>query len=338
MKKIIFTIMPALLAAATLSSCHEDLNMADYERPSLEGAAPSVKKSEVKPFGVAAEVTVTAEVPEGTTFQEAGAIYGLKENLELADTAVARATQTAADAAGDYKVAINGLRPDTTYYVRPYVFTSAGIAYGETVAVKTDNSYAQQPFYSEDFTQDMSQNAAFSAAQLSNDGTALPFTNCSMAAVGLRMYGWASSIMDVNKLFGQGKGSIVSKSVDNVLNYAIDLTGRSFVSVDITALNIGVLFGPDYLGVPGNFDVYVSTTPVQKAEDLDNAVQLGTFTFPTAEDAQGTDINTHSFEIPLQFSGKTYIVIRNKSYDDGENGNYGTAILGLDFSSLEKSK
>lgn len=52
----------------------------------------------------------------------------------------------------------------------------------------------------------MSQNAAFSAVQLSNDGAAQLFTNSSMAIVVLNMYGWASSIMDVDKVFGQGKG------------------------------------------------------------------------------------------------------------------------------------
>ncbi|HOK62209.1 MAG TPA: hypothetical protein PK049_11415, partial [Tenuifilum sp.] len=102
------------------------------------------QKFEVKPLTkvetgtatpLATSITVNAKIidlsGEGNT--DHGFCYATQSDPTINDGKVSKGSPKI----GDYDASIDGLTPDTRYYVRAYCYSAEGIVYGKTVTITT---------------------------------------------------------------------------------------------------------------------------------------------------------------------------------------------------------
>ena len=117
MKKILFPILSALLLCFT--SCDE------LEAPVLG----EIVVGDLSSNSITCSVAV-----DGGDIAESGFYYGTSK-LSVTNDKASKAQATLSD--GSLSTVINGLKPNTTYYIKGYAMNSAGRAMTVVVEVKT---------------------------------------------------------------------------------------------------------------------------------------------------------------------------------------------------------
>ncbi len=317
-----------------LVGCDEDLVKSDYDLKPEAGETAQVETRDVLynfGKGVVVNLGVPAENPENVEY---GVVCDTVETLDLANPAhiVAKA---APDADGNWTASISGLEDGRTYYYKAYAYNTAGTTYGEIKEVLTDGSLSESRT---DFAVDFSDmtgadSQLFTTPQFAE--TAYPFTAASLKGfLGADLWGFVSTCFDIELLFGQGQGSVLG-GVDNMLVFKADFTGKYFPTLTLSALNLCSLFGPDYAGLPGNFEVRISKDPVTDQATYEAATLISKCEFPI--DPEDPDQMSKEFviNIPGAYTGECYIVIKNGSiFNDDMSGNLGVVIFDYVLSSL----
>lgn len=309
------------LVTTAFAACGEDLEKADYDRPSFSGEnLPTVTTGAIiENLGTQVTAEIEATAPAETPVTEAGIVIGTAEGFSLTDEGniVAKA---ALDADGKAEVTVQNLETGKTYYYRAYALTVGGIAYGETksfvcsVMERVEDTYI-------DFTDPAAADAFTTVALLGEAGGQAPKFH-DLSPIGLRgVYGYVSTIFDTDLLFGTKNGKYVGNT-DNLITYAADFTGKSGVEVTFELLRMGVPFGA---AQTSPFEVYVSEQPVTTPDELAAATPIGSGQMG-AED----QIEAYSFLIPRAFNKPCYVSLRIKA----DRQNYGLALIGLGTSSM----
>lgn len=332
-KAYIFKTMLLGLSLGMLSSCGEDLNKADYDYNLPTPALPTVTTGNVEVFGTAIKAGFTITNPEGLQVDNQGLLVGTTPDLALADSTTQVVQISNATSGQEAVTAVTGLTEGTTYYIKAFAYAQGGVTYGETKSFEAAGGYERVVDYATDFS-DMNGTDIddFTTVKLGN--TVNPFTPVSLQNLDLPQWGFSSSIFDPS-LFSTMNGVIGSYDENNLLSFKADLTGKGFSSVSVEGLNIGTLFGTDYAGVPGNFDVYVSTEPITSEAELATATKLGTCAFATDPTAATYQFCTITADIPIEFDGECYITIHNHSIY-ANDGNFGVVITDFRLSSLHQ--
>ena len=78
----------------------------------------------------------TVTIGEGNHVFARGVCWGIEPNPTIDDNHISNGAET-----GDFSDTLTDLTPSTTYYVRAYVVTDYGLAYGEELSFTTDHSF-----------------------------------------------------------------------------------------------------------------------------------------------------------------------------------------------------
>ena len=78
----------------------------------------------------------TVTIGEGNHVFARGVCWGIEPNPTIDDNHISNGAET-----GDFSDTLTDLTPSTTYYVRAYVVTDYGLAYGEELSFATDHSF-----------------------------------------------------------------------------------------------------------------------------------------------------------------------------------------------------
>ena len=151
---------------------------------------------------------------------------------------------------GQYSSNINGLQPNTTYYVRAYAINSKGTAYGSQTSFTTE---VEQPSVTTNIVSNITGNSALCGGNITSDGG---------ASVTARGVCWSTSqnptISDNKTIDGNGIGNFTSNitgllgsTTYYVRAYATNSRGTSY-GTQYSFTTIGSINGHDWidLGLP----------------------------------------------------------------------------------------
>jgi hypothetical protein len=120
----------------------------DYDLPAvITGAVTEVSDTGAKLSG-----SVTSD--GGATVTERGFVYGTAPDPEIDGEGVTKIT--AGSGMGDFTANLEGLEPDTEYYVRAYAVNSKSTAYGGIVSFRTEEESMEEGNGGEDNRDDVS--------------------------------------------------------------------------------------------------------------------------------------------------------------------------------------
>lgn len=139
----------------------------------------------------------------GSPITERGVFYGTSVNPELSGTKF-----QIGNGVGIFSATLAGLNANTTYYVKAYAVNSQGTGYGREICFKTSD-YTNQNFYSNNFSNDLSDWTAYSGTWQIQNGL-------------------------LYATYGIGCGSISCPQGDLLLNDQFQPIGDWRISVDFT--------------------------------------------------------------------------------------------------------
>ena len=335
----IFKTLLLGFALTTVTSCYDDVEKADYDKPTAKAdVLPTVKISELDLYGTAAKATINVDIPEGAKVLEEGVVI---DTIEDAPVASPSSSYFACDevASGEQSAAITGMEAGKTYYVRAFARVEGQIVYGSnpTAIVATDD-------YEEALDENVDFGAEENAAKFTSvktDESVQQFDLNSLEGLfGAPIYGYCNLFLHHESFFVNNSAKLASTLDESVLTYEADFTGKIFPAITVQALNMCSMLGEDYADLAGNFDIYISKEPINSVADLAKAELLQSCTFPTDANAEDFQLKVFSANIPLAYSGKCYISFYNKSWTNSAltKGNMGVTLVDMMLTSLHESE
>lgn len=341
MKRILFNTIMSGFVLLGLAACSEDLEKADYDRPTFSGQGlPEVSAGSVlNNWGDV--VSFSFSVTSGTApVSQTGVFVNTSELLEVADPANIIGKADMAEGSEVTSEAY-GLEMGKTYFLHPYAFTPNGIVYGETHAFTTEQMDRRTDEELEFlFPSTIEDNFSFADVWGKNgdeDFVTWPSIQNLAGLLGIRSYGVITSVLDNDKFFQTGAGNIVADTTVNVISYDADFTGYNAVQVSFKLFPLAPLLGG---ALDSPFEVYVSEDPITSPEDMERATLIGSGQLSVTQeevdkalDVMNFDnlIKEYSFYVPTKFSGTCHVALRVLS--DAEK-HYGMILTGLSFSSV----
>lgn len=343
----VFKIAALALPLLAFAGCGDDIAKSDYNIVPSGTELATVETQELRyNFGIGAVVDIKATPSSDPVQEEFGVVSSNQrdaidgDNPDIANPLVTVSKATSIEADGSATIAIDNLTDGETYYYRAFAYNERGITFGEVREFTADASLSERR---QDFAVRFNDMTGadidlFTVFQFDEESYAFPFTPKSLSLLGLRgRWGFVSTLFDVDLLFDQGQGDMISP-VDNVLVYEADFSGKFFPQLNISAYNLTTLFG--YADFSGNFEVRASATPITNQEEYEAATKLGDGIFPKDKTDPEISQKAFTFDIPGKFNGGTcYIAVKNSCYyDEDENGNevgnFGLIITDYSLSSL----
>lgn len=148
MNKTILKSFTLLAAAALLTGCNDTMD----DKADIDGKYVKTFDTPVFSITGASDITSsTAVIQLSLSDPDHVAEQGVQvaNNADFADATNFFADEVGAEAA----VALSGLTPETTYYIRPYVFTvNEETIYGTATTITTEASAGWSPLYIGDYT------------------------------------------------------------------------------------------------------------------------------------------------------------------------------------------
>lgn len=332
----IFKTLLLGFALTTVTSCYDDVEKADYDKPIVKAdVLPTVNLSEVNQYGTAAKAVVNIDIPEGAKVLEEGVVIDT-----IADAPVASTSSSyfacAEVASGEQTVAVTGMEAGKTYYVRAFARVEGQMVYSVAQPIVADDNYEEA--IDEDVDLGAEENAAKFTSLKTEESVQQFDLNSLELLFGAPIYGYCNSILNHEALFVGNSAKIASSLDEGVLTYEADFTGKNFPALTVNALNMCSLLGEDFADLSGNFDIYISKEPIESVADLAKAEKLKSCSFPTDASAKDFQMKDFTVSIPLAYDGKCYISFYNKSWTNSAltKGNMGVTFVGLVLTSLHE--
>ena len=306
------------LTLTSIAACSGDVEKEDYDKVNpTPSNMPTVTTGNVAISGIAAEISLTLNVPEGVNISRAGVVVSDKENIPLADPNT-KYSNIYKIRSGEQSVAVTNLEIGKTYYAKAYAYVEGGhIVYGDTKEFTATDGYDFRKDIDVDFAEEADV-APFSVASLGESRQKFELVPLALLAESENdpiTYGFANTVYNHQKLFYYFSGALGSYCDEGLLSYKLNMNNRNFADVTIGAYSIAALFGEDYADYPGDFEVYASAEPITTEEQLAAADKIATCNFSTnPEDKDGANFyKEFTCTIPMEYKDVCYITIHNKS-------------------------